>query len=337
MNETDSRYSGIGLVADMLETPGIVRRLDTARILEFSDRINGERILLSGEGSSRIFPAGKVLADSWRHSYRDRLHTEACTQALEYELGSATVFVASNSGRTKEGVRLIRHLRETGCAGIYGVVATPGSPIALEADAAYLLSCGPEKAIAASKSVVEQALFYDILFRARSGLPLPDLGLLAEEMDRALRLPVPPEITASLAAAGMIYWAGRKDGVAEELALKTNEMTRKKSDFLEGTYAAHGIEEVMAGSDAAVIVEPFPAEEKKFQDVLVGVVGMKAFAISRGPSAFPGLKLGASGDFAPYVQLCAGWNLLVETGTALGVNLDKPLRARKIGNEFLAS
>ncbi len=38
----------------------------------------------------------------------------------------------------------------------------------------------------------------------------------------------------------------------------------------------------------------------------------------------------------PYVYLCAGWNLLIEIGLALGINLDKPERARKIGNEFIA-
>jgi glucosamine--fructose-6-phosphate aminotransferase (isomerizing) len=32
--------------------------------------------------------------------------------------------------------------------------------------------------------------------------------------------------------------------------------------------------------------------------------------------------------------MAAGWNVLVEAGLALGVNLDKPLRARKVGNEF---
>jgi glucosamine--fructose-6-phosphate aminotransferase (isomerizing) len=31
----------------------------------------------------------------------------------------------------------------------------------------------------------------------------------------------------------------------------------------------------------------------------------------------------------------AGWNVLVHVGVALGINLDKPERARKIGNEFM--
>ncbi|TVQ96896.1 MAG: sugar isomerase, partial [Spirochaetaceae bacterium] len=35
-----------------------------------------------------------------------------------------------------------------------------------------------------------------------------------------------------------------------------------------------------------------------------------------------------------YAQLAAGWNLLVELGLALGVNMDKTERARKVGNEF---
>ncbi|GHT40239.1 hypothetical protein FACS189443_0300 [Planctomycetales bacterium] len=33
-------------------------------------------------------------------------------------------------------------------------------------------------------------------------------------------------------------------------------------------------------------------------------------------------------------DLIAGWNLLVQIGVACGVDLDKPKRARKIGNEY---
>ena len=37
------------------------------------------------------------------------------------------------------------------------------------------------------------------------------------------------------------------------------------------------------------------------------------------------------------LQLLAGWNILVQIGVALGINLDKAERARKIGNEFIGS
>jgi glucosamine--fructose-6-phosphate aminotransferase (isomerizing) len=37
-----------------------------------------------------------------------------------------------------------------------------------------------------------------------------------------------------------------------------------------------------------------------------------------------------------YLELAAGWNLLVEVGVQTGIDLDKPVRARKVGNEFIA-
>jgi glucosamine--fructose-6-phosphate aminotransferase (isomerizing) len=43
----------------------------------------------------------------------------------------------------------------------------------------------------------------------------------------------------------------------------------------------------------------------------------------------------AAGELRQYVCLCAGWNVLVEIGLALGINLDKPERARKVGNELI--
>ena len=40
-------------------------------------------------------------------------------------------------------------------------------------------------------------------------------------------------------------------------------------------------------------------------------------------------------ELEPYVLMAAGWNILVEVGVKLGINLDKPVRARKVGNEFV--
>ncbi|HUX52648.1 MAG TPA: sugar isomerase, partial [Spirochaetia bacterium] len=116
--------------------------------------------------------------------------------------------------------------------------------------------------------------------------------------------------------------------------LKTNEITRKKSDFLEGTYAVHGIEEVMDNRDVVIIIDPFPEEEAKFSEVLEKGVGMKVFAISPRESRFPTMSVPHMSEFGSYVQLVAGWSLLVEAGIELGINLDRPIRARKVGNEY---
>ena len=72
---------------------------------------------------------------------------------------------------------------------------------------------------------------------------------LAEQTEQALTIKIDTGITEIIRKASVIYFAGRNNGVAEELALKTNEITRKKSAFLEGTFAVHGIEEVMDKSE----------------------------------------------------------------------------------------
>lgn len=334
MNLTDPAYSRFSLVQEMMETPEVVRNLDPHSVDPFLDLASGSRSLLTGEGSSRIFPAKNTIYAAHRHRYRSIPTTEAATQALEYDLSDAAVFVASNSGKTKEGVALIRALKAKGHSRLCGVIANPDTPIERDSDRHYLLTCGPEQAVAATKSVVEQALFYDLLFRTANKAALPDLGRLAEMIQEALEAPIPEEIAAKLTEATTLFWAGRNNGAAEELTLKSNEITHKRSDFLEGTYAVHGIEEVMNPTDAVVVVDPFPSEEEKFDEALAGGVGLPVFAVAARSTRFPTFRIPSYPDFDPYIQLAAGWNLLVEVGVRLGIDLDKAERARKVGNEF---
>jgi len=148
-------------------------------------------------------------------------------------------------------------------------------------------------------------------------------------------MPIDKKIINAIASAGTIYFAGRNDGVAQELTLKANEVARKKSDYLEGTFAVHGIEEVMEPGDVVVLIDPFRSELEKIKQTLVDGVGLKVFALCDEDTIFPTVKVPDIGELANYVYLAAGWNILVETGVLLGINLDKPQRARKVGNEFI--
>jgi glucosamine--fructose-6-phosphate aminotransferase (isomerizing) len=148
-------------------------------------------------------------------------------------------------------------------------------------------------------------------------------------------MPIDPAIIQAAVKAPTIFFAGYNDGVAEELTLKTNEITRKKSDYLEGTYAVHGIEEVMNSNDIVFVVDPIDEELEKFQEVLVKGVGLKVIAIANRNTPFTTIRVPDAGELTSYVYLCAGWNLLVEIGISIGINLDKPERARKVGNEFV--
>ena len=336
MRNADSRYGSFSLVKEMLETPDVIRSIDVRKIKDIADRVRTDRFFLTGEGSSRILPAGKVRYDALKNKYAQTIQSEGALQACEYDLDGYTVCVASNSGRTREAVVLLNALKEKNHADTLAVVGFADSPVDQMAAASYVLVSGPEKAVAATKTVVEQALFYDLLFCDLNKATPPDLSKLADLFEEVLSYSVAEDVIGRMSTAGTLYWAGRTDGVAAELALKTNEITRKPSDFLEGTYAVHGIEEVMDPADCLVIVRPFPDEEAKMSEVLEQGVGMSVFSIGSESSRFPGLPVADFGAFTPYLEMAAGWNLLVEIGLEAGNDLDKPERARKVGNEFTA-
>ncbi len=338
MNSSDVKYAPFALPKDMLATVEVIANFNADQAVETAKEIAAVgRLFFTGEGSSRIFPSKSVIAHARRQGWPIVLHTEGGKQAQQYKLDDWAVLAASNSGRTAEVIGLFKALREKGHQHLYSLTAFADSMLESLAKKGYVLTCGKEGSVAATKSVVEQALFNHALVEHIAGAPT--LGSrkaeLAAAFKQALTTSIDSDLIAKVANAGTIYFAGMNDGVAEELTLKTNEITRKRSDYLEGTYAAHGIEEIMDADDVVIWVNPFQDSEAKFEDVLVKGVGLTVIAIADRDTRFPTIRVPAMGDLAPYVMMAAGWNLLVETGIHLGVDLDKPVRARKVGNEFV--
>ena len=330
-------YSQFHLVKDMFAAADVIRTFDPAvtRVTAAEIASTG-RILLTGEGSSRLFPAKSAIRHSRQKGWKTVVNTEAGRESQEDDLSGCAVLGISNSGRTAEVIRLFLSLKSLGHRQCYSLTALADSPLEKLAHRGHLLTCGQEGAIAATKSVVEQALFCRSLIEHLAGQEtltsrLPDLS---EQFRSVLTTTIDPALTEKLCSAGTIYFAGRNDGVAEELTLKTNEIARKRSDFLEGTYAVHGIEESMQASDVVIWVDPYEESEQKFDEVLVKGVGLTVIAIASRATRFPTVRIPDAGDLTHFLQLAAGWNLLVETGLALCLNIDKLERARKVGNEF---
>lgn len=337
MNSTD-RYKAFGLCTDMLAAAGVVRGFDPAVAEPIAEHVKQTgKLLLTGEGSSRLFPAKHAIKLARQRGYGLQLHTEAGCQSQGYDLIDWAVLAASNSGRTAEVVGLFKQLEAAGHDKRFSVAAFANSLLQQSANHGLVLGCGEEGAVAATKSVIEQALVVQtVIESAVNDKQLADqLSAIGDAMQDAMTAEVPAEITKMVSDSPVIYWAGANDGVAEELTLKTNEITRKPSDYLEGTYAAHGIEEVMNAGDVVLWVDPIEDQEAKFKEVLVKGVGVNIIAISPRDTRFPTIKVQDVGDYTGYVYMAAGWNLLVETGIALGVDLDKPVRARKVGNAFV--
>ncbi|MGE5419486.1 MAG: SIS domain-containing protein [Chloroflexota bacterium] len=336
MNLKEEKYNRYALVREMLETPSIMASFDPEAAAPFAFGVKKTKgLFLTGEGSSRIFPAKRAITSNLKRKSAFPVMTEGSTQAEEYNLNDFSVFLASNSGQTKEVIRLATALKKKGNNSIFGLTANKNTKLSEIAASTHVLTCGKEDAVAATKSVVEQGLFYDALLRKISGEKMEGLSKASRQAEEALTLKIDPAITDVIRNASIIYFAGRNNGVAEELALKTNEITRKKSAYLEGTFAVHGIEEVMDKTEVLIWIDPFKSELEKFNECLVKGVGMKIIAVSTEKTMFPTIIIPDAGEYAEYVQLTAGWNILVETGISLNINLDKPTRARKVGNEYI--
>lgn len=337
MNSTDEKYTKFALCREMMETIDVVRNFDPTQTVGVAEKIRvAGKLMLTGEGSSRIFPAKNMIRKALTWGIDLHLATEGSRQAATYDLSKFAVFAASNSGRTKEVVKLLQNLKEAGNKNLFGLSAKEDNLLKNYAET-IVLKCGWENAVAATKSVVEQALMYQSILCNITGKCLcgaEGLAKFADAVKIALTLEIPAEFIDAACGAGTIYFAGYNDGVAEELTLKTNEITRKKSDFLEGTYACHGIEEIMDPSDVLFIIDPIVEEIPKFREVLIDGVGMKVICIATQQSDLPTIIVPESGIMNSLVFLAAGWNLLVEIGMKLEIDLDKPERARKIGNEF---
>lgn len=337
MNHTDAQYRAFNLCADMLASADVVRSFDPVVAAPIADAVRqAGKLLLTGEGSSRLFPAKHAIKLARQRGCALQLHTEAGCQSQGYDLIDWAVLAASNSGRTAEVVQLFKQLEAAGHDKRFSVAAFADSVLQQSANHGVVLGCGEEGAVAATKSVIEQALVVQAVIESavHDERLASERDRIADAMQSAMTCEVPEEITQTIAASPVIYWAGPNDGVAEELTLKTNEITRKPSDFLEGTYAAHGIEEVMNAGDVVLWVDPIEDQEAKFEQVLCKGVGVNIIAISTRDTRFPTIKVSDCGDYTGFAHMAAGWNLLVETGLALKVDLDKPVRARKVGNAF---
>ena len=196
MNLDQTQYSSFGLVRDMLATADVIANFDADQAKDTAGKIaQVGKLHLTGEGSSRIFPAKHAMMQARRAGWKLALHTDAGRQSQEYDLADWAVFAASNSGKTSEVIKLFTDLKAKGHNHRYGLTASDGSKLGELSNQCYVLKCGPEGAVAATKSVVEQALFYHAMLEHAVGKPSlgGKLKTLASHVREALTTPIDPE------------------------------------------------------------------------------------------------------------------------------------------------
>ena len=111
MNLTDSNYSKFALVQEMMDTVRVVKNFDVNQTQKVSKEIKKVgKIFLTGEGSSRLFPAKNAIRRALTLGLDLQVVTEGSRQAAQYNLSKFAVFCASNYGRTKEVVLLAKKI-----------------------------------------------------------------------------------------------------------------------------------------------------------------------------------------------------------------------------------
>ena len=109
MNSREDKYTRFALCREMMGAVEVVRRFDPGRTSDIAGVIAGiGRLMLTGEGSSRIFPAGNAIRKALTWGLDLQVVTDGSRQAATYDLSKFATIAASNSGRTNEVVRLVR-------------------------------------------------------------------------------------------------------------------------------------------------------------------------------------------------------------------------------------
>lgn len=162
------------------------------------------------------------------------------------DLSSSVVLALSQSGQTPDVVEYVEHARKRGA---FTIALTNGSATGLEeaADATLPLAAGPEHAVAATKTYLNQLAALALLAGGLAGREAELANGLRETADllsnslTRLEAETRP-VATSFAYVGRMYAIGRglEFATAREVALKLTETCRIAAEPLTATDLAHG-------------------------------------------------------------------------------------------------
>ena len=244
---------GERFLAEIREQPdALARLLDGADAFERVARSIHERgattIRMVGHGSSDNAASYGVYAfgllPGWT-ALRDSISLTVYYDAA-LDMRGCTALALSQSGRTPDVVEYLVRARDRGA---YTVAVTndTGSALAAAADDVLPLAAGPELAVAATKTYVNQVAALGLLAASAAGESESFAAGLREARDALARLvhelePRIASLALPFAFAGRMFVVGRgaEYATAREIALKLLETCRVAAEPLTATDLAHG-------------------------------------------------------------------------------------------------
>jgi glucosamine--fructose-6-phosphate aminotransferase (isomerizing) len=249
----DGRPSGSQFLEEIREQPGALRRLvgeaaEYERVAAAVRERGATTIRMVGHGSSDNAASYGVYAfgllPRWT-ALRDSISLTVYYRTA-LDLSGATVIGLSQSGQTPDVIEYVTRARR---AGAFTVALTndPDSELALSAEAVLPLAAGPEHAVAATKTYLNQVAALALLAANAAGngnLFAEHLRITAGLLEETIAALEPQArlVASSFASVGRMFVIGRgtEFGTAREIALKLLETCRVLAEPLTATDLAHG-------------------------------------------------------------------------------------------------
>jgi glucosamine--fructose-6-phosphate aminotransferase (isomerizing) len=237
-------------LAEIREQPQALLRLVERRseIEEVATALRGREVRLVGHGSSDAAASYGVYAFGLLPkltAFRDSISLTTYYRA-ELDFSRSAVVALSQSGETPDVVSYVARARARGALTV-GVTNEPGSALARASELTLLLRAGQERAVAASKTLLNTFAAIALVAgcAAGRGAEIADATAGVAEAIRAalpgLEEAVAP-VAASFAFVGRMYVIGRgvELGTAREIALKLTETCRIAAEPVTSTDLSHG-------------------------------------------------------------------------------------------------
>src|SRR6266498_5773692 len=303
-------------------------------------------VRLVGHGSSDAAASYGVYAlgllPAWT-AMRDSISLSVYYDA-KLDLSQSVVVALSQSGETPDVVEYVSRARARGALTV-AVTNGPDSELGRAADATLPLVAGPERAVAASKTYVNQLAALALLAGGAAGRGR-EIGdglrrvaeLLAGALDQLERAVRP--VATAFAYVGRMYVIGRgiEFATAREIALKLTETCRVAAEPLTATDLAHG---PVAALDSLFPVWVIASHDESLPAVIDGVARVReagATIVASGTAATeiegaayrlpvpqPPIPL-----LSPLLSVVPGQLFAASLARAKGLDPDHPVRLTKV-------
>ncbi|MCI5059938.1 MAG: SIS domain-containing protein [Alphaproteobacteria bacterium] len=359
MTYTQADYAQTHTFKEIEQAFNLVAGFDwhSADLLRQAIEASSGQLHIAGIGSSVNFPVQNFIHLASRspetaHINVRLLHDQ---EVIEASHENTSVLFISNSGATGEIIDPAKALQEAGHPHLYAMTTLPDSSLAqICGDNTILLACDKENAIAATKTVLGQALLLQATLFPQENFTRDIMQELSAHLREVFETGLEPELIERLTHARSVRLVGTNDGAMKELNLKLTEAcsTRERpmnvhhynqSEILHGPHQGFFISPekdrhtAQDETDIVLLFDPPENRQELLQSTLENKTGVNVWAIASQDTVFKTIQIPQfnRAEFRGYTKLVAGWKLMMEIAQAKQIppqDLDKPARLTKVVN-----